>query len=214
MGFNLLDRLIPRDAKFFSHLNKHTDFLVKGASALNDLISHLGELSDSEIKERITAIKFCESEMDRVEASIIDELHENFLTPIDQEDISTLAVGVDQAMDLINAVSCQIDMYKLHSIPSSVPRICEVIVTMSVAFREMLHLLEAHKDVNKQYEQIHKLENNSDDLYLESLSDLFNGQYTAQDILKYKEIIEILEECSDTIDHAAKQIRIVRIKQT
>jgi len=213
MGFNLLDLLLPRETKFYNHMNRHIDFLVEGATAFQDLITQIETLSEQDLRTRIAAIKKCESEMDLVEATIIEELQTTFITPLDREDIHTLAIQVDRSMDIINGIARKIDIYGIKKVPTNVKRMADVNVQMARLLREILHLLQHKKPVSEQCEKLHKFENECDDLFHISIAELFKNEPNPVEIIKLKEIYEMLESCSDTIDYVGKLIRGIKVKQ-
>jgi len=213
MGFNLLDLLLPRETKFYDHMNRHIDFLVQGATAFQDMLSQIETLSETDLKARLADIKKCELEMDKVEATIIEELGTTFITPLDREDIHTLAIQLDRAMDIINGVARKIDIYGIKQVPNNMKRLADVIVNMARLLRETMHLLQNRKDVMSHCERLHKLENECDDIFNNSLADLFKGDSKPVEIIKFKELFEMLETCSDTIDYVGKLIRGIKVKQ-
>ncbi len=213
MGFNLLDLLLPRETKFYDYMNRHIDFLVEGATAFQDMISQIETLSETDLKSRLVNIKRCETEMDKVEATIIQELQITFITPLDREDIHTLAIQVDRAMDMINAVSRKVEIYGIHAVPNNMKRFGDLIVTMARTLRETMHMLQSKKDVKDLCERLHKMENEGDELFHNSLGELFRGTTNPIDIIKFKELYEILEDCTDTIDYVGKLIRGIKVKQ-
>jgi len=105
MGLNIFDLLLPRETKFFGYMDQQAQFLVKGAHIFQDLVNNIQNLSEEQIKAKLTEIKDCESKGDKVERQIIDELGKTFITPIDREDIHTLAINVDRALDILNSIS-------------------------------------------------------------------------------------------------------------
>jgi len=213
MGFNLLDLLLPRETKFYDYMNQHMDFLVEGTTAFQDMVGQLDKLTPAELKSRLVAIKTCESEMDKVEATIIEELQLTFITPLDREDIHTLAIQVDRAMDIVNGVARKIEIYGITKVPNYVLRMADLNATMARLLREIMHLLQAKKEVREHCEKLHKLENDCDELFNQAMAELFRSDYDALSIIKYKELYEMLEDCSDTIDYVGKLIRGVRVKQ-
>ncbi len=213
MGFNLLDLLLPRETKFYDYMNQHMDFLVEGTTAFQDMVGQLDKLTPAELKTRLVAIKTCESEMDKVEATIIEELQLTFITPLDREDIHTLAIQVDRAMDIVNGVARKIEIYGITKVPNYVLRMADLNATMARLLREIMHLLQAKKEVREHCEKLHKMENDCDELFNQAMAELFRSDYDALSIIKYKELYEMLEDCSDTIDYVGKLIRGVRVKQ-
>lgn len=213
MGFNLLDLLLPRETKFYDYMNQHIDFLVEGATAFQDMVSQLETLPEEDRKARLAAIKKCESEMDKVEATIIEELQITFIVPLDREDIHTLAIQIDRAMDIINGIALKIGIYDIRTLPNNFKRFADLNVTMARLLREILHNLQSKKEVREQCERLHKLENECDALYHNSLAELFRGSQDPITVIKLKELYEMLEACSDTMDYVGKLIRGVKVKQ-
>lgn len=213
MGFNLLDLLLPRETKFYDYMNQHIDFLVEGATSFQDLVSQLETLTEADRKARLASIKKCESEMDEVEAKIIEELQMTFIVPLDREDIHTLAIQIDRAMDIINGIALKIAIYDIRTLPNNFKRFADLIVTMARLLREILHLLESKKEVREQTERLHSLENECDGLFHNSLADLFRDSQNPITVIKLKELFEMLEACSDTMDYVGKLIRGIKVKQ-
>lgn len=213
MGFNLLDLLLPRETKFYDYMNQHIDFLVEGATSFQDMISQIETLSDHDMKLRLADIKKCELEMDKVEATIIEELQTTFITPLDREDIHTLAIQVDRAMDIINGVARKMEIYGIRAVPNNMKKFADINAGMARLLREILHLMQAKKEVKAHCERLHAMENDADDMFNNAIGELFKGDYSPVEIIKFKELYEMLESCSDTIDYVGKLIRGVRVKQ-
>lgn len=214
MGFNLLDLLLPRETKFYDYMNQHIDFLVEGATYFQDMISQLETLSPEERKSRLAQIKKCESEMDEVEATIIEELQTTFITPLDREDIHTLAIQIDRAMDILNGAARKIEVYAIPSVPTNMKLLADINVQMARLLRETLHFLQTKKKgVTAHCERLHSLENEADELFHTSIGELFKGNKNPIEIIQFKELYEMLETCSDTIDYVGKLIRGIKVKQ-
>src|SRR5690349_12395043 len=102
MSFNLLDLLLPRETKFFGLLEQMSALLVTSTRAFHDLVVQIEVLTDDEILKRLLIIKGCEQQGDKLEVKILDELDHTFITPIDREDIQTLTLQIDKALDILN----------------------------------------------------------------------------------------------------------------
>ena len=114
MKFSLLDILLPRETKFFDYLSQQVDVLTEGSRLFRDLVTTLDSLSNEEVRKFLDDIKDCEMRGDDVERMIIAELHETFITPIDREDIHTMAINIDRALDILYSVARKIDIYSSH----------------------------------------------------------------------------------------------------
>src|SRR5438309_9558499 len=91
---------LVQQARFFDLFEKQSDLTVKGAAALHDLIY---EFRDSPAKA--AAIKAIEHEADLVTHEIFRNLNTTFVTPLDREDIHSLATRLDDVLDFMEAVA-------------------------------------------------------------------------------------------------------------
>src|SRR3989339_532771 len=96
------------------------DILIEGCHVFKDLVAILGTKNENEIKTKLAKIKDCEIRGDAVEKGIIDELHKTFITPIDREDIHSMAVNIDRSLDILNSISQKFEIYHIDSVPFNV----------------------------------------------------------------------------------------------
>ena len=95
--------------KFFDYLNLQAENLMKAAGFFKEAVKD-GVLDESEIKK----IHDLEHEGDTLAHEITDMLNRTFITPIDREDIYSLANNLDDVLDLLNAMAGRIKLYKLN----------------------------------------------------------------------------------------------------
>jgi uncharacterized protein len=212
MGFNLFDLLLPRETKFFKYMDQQTEYLVKGCTTFKDLVSKIETLSEDAIKKELLVIKDCESNADLVERTIIEELHKTFITPIDREDIHTLAINVDRALDILNSISRKVEIYNIRQVPANVWKFADIIVKIALKMGEVVGMLKSHKSIEVPVRDMHELENEADELFHVSMAELFNEKDPIH-IIKFKEMYEHLESVVDAIDYVGKLVRGIRVKQ-
>jgi uncharacterized protein Yka (UPF0111/DUF47 family) len=213
MKFSLLDILLPRETKFFDYLSQQVDVLTEGGRLFRDLVTRLDSLSNEEVRKFLDDIKDCEKRGDDVERMIIEELHETFITPIDREDIHTMAINIDRALDILYSVARKIDIYSIHHVPPNVCRFAEIVVEISVEMGMLIPALRARKDITAITKRMHALENKADDLFHQSMAELFQDNKDPIDVIRLKELYEHLEAVVDTSDYIGKLVRGVVVKQ-
>ncbi len=213
MGFNVLDLLLPRETKFFKFLNEQVHFLVEGTTLFNKLVTSLDKLSEQEIKQHLVAIKDLESRGDATERHIIDELNKTFITPIDREDIHTLAINIDRSLDILNSISRKIEIYRIRKVPPKVLQFAQLICEIANQLQVCLIEFAAKKNIKEIVERMHKLENEADELFHASMAELFTNETTPLEVIKFKEFYEHLEAVVDSIDYIGKLIRGFKVKQ-
>lgn len=213
MKFNLLDLLLPRETKFFGYLENQTTILIDTCRSFQDMILHLDRLSDEEFKNRVAAIKDFERKGDDAERLIIDELHKTFITPLDREDIHTIATTLDKALDILNSISSKFEVYQIRNAHVNVHKFAEIILEMAVELRNLFKALAGKEDIMPFVERLHVLENTADRLFHWAMADLFDGQHPAVEVIKFKEVYEYLEGVTDCMDYVGKLVRGVKVKQ-
>jgi DNA phosphorothioation-dependent restriction protein DptG len=214
MKFNILDLLLPRETKFFDYLNQMSDLIVSSSNALNDLVVHIEGLSEDEIKKRLYAIRDYEQKGDSVEEIIIEELGRTFITPLDREDIHTLAMNMDLVLDILKGVSRKIEFYNMRKMPLNICKFSEIIASSAKLQSDLVHELHSRKQVRKKVDSLHHLEKQADDLFHNCMADLFgkDDNYQTIEMTKLKELYELLEEVVDSIDFVGKLVRGIKMK--
>ena len=213
MKLNLLDILLPRETKFFTYFTEQVDVFVEGSKLFKKLVTNLDTLSEEEIRNSLAEIKECELRGDAVEQKIITELHQTFITPIDREDIHTMAINIDRCLDILNSVSRKIDIYSIRKVPANVRRFADIIVEMAEEMGRLVKALRNLKDVSEVSKKMHLLENKADELFHQSMAELFKDNMDPIDVIRLKELYEHLESVVDCADYIGKLVRGVAVKQ-
>jgi uncharacterized protein len=213
MGFNIFDLLLPRETKFFDHLIQHVDCFCEAASAFKELVYHMEDLKGDEVKKKIMLINDCEARGDTIERKIIDELNATFITPLDREDIHTLAVHIDNAIDILNSITSKIEIYQIQRLPTNVCKFADIVVRMSEMLKRLMKELKGKRNIEAISANMHKTENEADDLFHRCLADLFSTKTDPVDIIKFKEVYEHLESVVDSVDFIGKLVRGIIVKQ-
>jgi predicted phosphate transport protein (TIGR00153 family) len=204
-------KISNRAEAFFGLFTESAENLRTAAELLQDLI---GDYRDIELKAERIADR--EHEGDEVTHAIIRLLNTTFVTPMDREDIYQLATALDDVMDAIEAVS---DLFVLHRIEAPLPEMKAQIDVLVLAARQTEHALAALPNMRRErlepyWIEINRLENEGDRLYRRAIADLFSGEHRAMDVLKWKEVIENLEEALDGLENVANIIESTVLKHT
>jgi hypothetical protein len=202
-------KISHRPEAFFELFSESAENMRTSAELLQDLID---DYEDVDLKAQRIADR--EHEGDEVTHAIIRRLNTTFVTPIDREDIYQLATALDDVMDSIEAVA---DLFVLHSIEAPLPEmVAQADVLVKAALQTEQALLQL-KDMNREklepyWIEVNSLENEGDKLYRRAIADLFSGERKAMDVLKWKEVIENLEEALDGLENVANIIESIVLK--
>jgi uncharacterized protein len=212
MGFNIFDLMLPRETKFFVYIDQQVGLMVKSTHIFKELVENIKTYTEDQIKDKLVKIKECETQGDAVEREILYALHKTFITPIDREDIHTLSINIDRALDILNSISRKVEIYNIREVPLKVCRfasiICSIADQLEISIKEMQKKGNLDEGLNK----MRALENEADELFHESMAELFT-ESDAVHIIKFKEVYEHLETVVDAIDYVGKLIRGIKVKQ-
>jgi len=213
MGFNaFFQKLVPKDKKFFPMFESQAELIVKAAGQLNDIFLS-NEPAQQELLFR--SIKELENQGDDVAHKIFDELDKSFITPFDREDIHQLTSTLDDVLDFINGSSQRIRLYRLKVFPVEFVHFSGVLITGAGEIRSAvseLHNLKHPESIRQSCIIINELENKADDLYHQLISDLFEHEKDAIELIKKKEVLQTMERASDRMEDVADVLKTILIK--
>ncbi len=202
-------KISKRPEEFFDLFSESGKNLRAATELLKDLIENY---EDVELKAR--RIQDREHEGDEVTHAIIRRLNTSFITPIDREDIYQLATALDDVLDAVEAVS---DLFLLHAIEAPLPEMkaqVDVLLRAAEQTEAALHALpKMERDTLEPYWiEINTLENEGDQIYRHAVASLFSGDHKAMEVLRWKEVIENLEEALDGLENVANIIESIVLK--
>jgi uncharacterized protein len=213
MKFNIFDLLLPRETKFYDFLREQVDVLIEAGKIFRNVSQNHDNMSEDEIKKEISRIKECEKKSDAVEVKIISALDQTFITPFDREDIHSMTINIDRALDTLTSLSYKIEIYQIKKFPISIYNFSEIIVEISEQLKILVTELEKKNNIDPIIKNMHELEHKADYLFYISAGELFKDYNDPIEIIKLKEVYEFLENVVDSIDYIGKIVRRVMIKQ-
>jgi len=200
-------RFIPREKAFFEQFTRGAENMVEGARLLKKMVE---DFSDPKTSQK--AIVDAEHRGDEITYEIINTLNSTFVTPLDREDIHSLAAGIDDVMDYIEAAS---DMLVLHNVETPTDAVraqCDVLIRACETVLEGIRRLQTFKDLAPYWEKVHAIEKEGDRIFRQTVAELFNGHYKAMDVLKWKEIYDQIERAIDQCEKIADTLEAIVLK--
>ena len=202
-------KISHRAEEFFDLFQESTRNLRETTELLKDLIE---DYQDVDLKVR--RIRDREHEGDEVTHAIIRRLNTSFITPMDREDIYQLATALDDVLDAVDAVA---DLLLLHGIEAPLPQMKQQVDVLLRAAEQteqaMRHLPKMDRERLQPYwVEINTLENEGDQIYRHAVAELFSGEHRAMDVLRWKEVIENLEEALDGLENVANIVESIVLK--
>ncbi len=205
MGFRF--RLIPRNEDFYDQFVTLAEQLRVGSGLLEEMLAR-----DPAIWDKAEEIKEVEHKCDHLTHQIISRLNTTFVTPIDREDIHALAKSLDDVMDAVDACAKVIRLYKIGTVRYGARELAHVVSLSIDQVRHALEALEKKTGVAQRAVEINRLENEADRIHEESLRRLFDEERDPVMIIKWKEILDFLEEATDRCEDVANLLEGVVVK--
>ncbi len=200
-------RLIPRNEDFYAQFNALAVQVGIGAALLEEMLSR-----NPVVWDKADEIKEVEHKCDHLTHQIIQRLNTTFVTPIDREDIHALAKSLDDVMDAIDASAKVVRLYKIESIRFGARELARVVSLSVDEVRLALEALDKRIGVAKRAVEINRLENEADRIHEEALRRLFEEERDPVMIIKWKEILDFLEEATDCCEDVANLLEGVVVK--
>jgi uncharacterized protein len=200
-------RIVADEASFFDLFEQMSSKVQDGADLLLDLLENYTDLDRK--AERILHV---EHEGDEITHEIIKRLNTTFVTPFDREDIHHLASNLDDVLDHIEAAA---EYLQLHRIESPLPQMVSIATILSEAAAKTasaMPSLRKMKHLEEYWVEINRLENEGDRAYRRTIAHLFSGDYRAMDVLKFKDIIEEIEQGLDMLEDVANTVESIYLK--
>lgn len=163
----------------------------------------------------ISQIEDLEHKNDDGTHQIFTELGRNFITPFDREDIHYLASAIDDIADYIFASSKKINFYKVNPNDTGIKKLADLISHGAAEIRVAVHGLRDMKDLRKMTEalvKVNSIENQADDVFDMSIDMLFQTENDAKEVIKKREIYQVMEIATDKCEDAANVIESIIIK--
>ncbi|MGZ5476847.1 MAG: DUF47 domain-containing protein [Thermoanaerobaculia bacterium] len=200
-------RLIPREEKFYENFISMADQVKVGALLLAELFA-----SERPDADKARQIKEVEHKCDFLTHEIIQRLNKTFVTPIDREDIHSLAQSIDDVMDAIDMAAGLVPLYRIDHVRFGARELTQLIIEQIDVLRRALVALERRSGVLEQTDEIHRLETKADKVYKESIGRLFDEERDPIAVMKWKEILSLLEQATDRGDDVGNLLENVVVK--
>lgn len=202
-----LPRLLPKEEKFFELLRKSAKNLLEGAKTLKSLADDY-----TDVEAKVKKIKDIEHEGDRIIHEIIKKLNQTFITPIDREDIHTLASELDDVLDAIEGISARLYFFKIKKLTPECIELIDIIYKAVEQIEKAISDLEHLDNLLPFFIEINSLENQADEITRKATAELLDSEPDWRMAIKWKEIYGRLETAADHCENIAVAIESVVVK--
>jgi len=202
--------LIPKEEKFFDLFEAQAERICAVAKEFKDLLADWRLDSD-----KIEKISDMEHEADITTHEIMDKLNRTFITPFDREDIHELASKMDDVIDLTQGCASRMHRYRIASTPEDLRQMSDVLLRSTETVRKAVMGLRDLKKTRRILDyciEINSLENVGDQMQEAAMGRLFAGERDPIEVIKWKEIYELVETAIDKCEDVANTIESIVVK--
>ncbi len=200
-------QLIPRDEKFYDLFREQAENIHKAAQMLKELLDDFRD-----VEKRASEIKFLEHKGDQITHQLMMKLNKTFITPFDREDIHSLGSALDDVLDLVDAAASRLVTYKVKQATPGSQQLSKVIVHGTEIIVKAVAQLSHPQNMLEYCEQLTLIEEEADRIKGECIARLFENSTAPVEIIKWKEIYEVLEATTDKQEDVADVLEAVVLK--
>ena len=199
--------LVPKEQDYFRLFSDLAANLDEAAQLLVKFMEDYGQA-----KAIGAAILEHEHVGDKILHDIVKRLNRSFITPIDREDIYDLVATMDEVLDNIEQATDAMVLYRVEAPTDYARRQAEVIAKAAAVLHQLIDDLEKRTDLMERVISINSLENEGDRIVRDAIAALFDDDIDAREIIKWKDIYELLESAIDECEHVANVIESIVLK--
>jgi predicted phosphate transport protein (TIGR00153 family) len=206
----LKEWIIPQDRAFYDLLDRESATVLRGATKLEDAVK-----SFENMEERRKEFKDLEHNGDEIVHDIYERVNRSFITPIDQEDLTRLASGYDDVLDLMYLVMNRLVLFEIKGPTQTMIEFTGIVRASVEQLHSALTSLRRpnQETIDRACIEVDRLENEADVLLNDAVAALFKREDVIS-ILKLKEIYEHLETITDRCEDVSLIVRDIQIKHS
>jgi len=213
MGLNsILKIFTPTSTVFFELFEKIATNVEKSGELFRKFVSEPDNDKRGAIVQALTDV---EHHNDELTHSVFTELSRNFITPFDREDVHYLATALDDVVDFTYSAAKKINLYRINPNETGIQKMAELIEQGAKQVKTAVYELRDMKKIRNITEalvKINSIENQADDVFDMSIEKLFNNEPDAKEVIKKRDIYQVLETITDKCEDVGNVIESIIIK--
>src|ERR1700730_7884198 len=191
-------------SRFLGHAEKFYDLLEASAKQADTSVHHLVDLlariDNKDSVGDLGAFAQSRREDKKITQELTEQLSKTFITPLEREDIQALAVALYKIPKTVEKIGermliCPQDLPKLSfgKQVQLLDQAAEAVLAMGKQLRKGMDIRTA-REMNAKLQTV---EGDADELELQLLRDLYQGNYDAKHIIFLRDLYELLEKVID-----------------
>ena len=200
---------VPKEKRFYPLYQKQAEYIDKAAKLLRQMLLE----TDLERLQSLKAeIKACETGGDAVFYGFHSTLVSTVLTPFQREDVHEL---MDDFMDRIDDCGNIIFTRRFLDVDEDLTTMSENIMFTAECLSNIVSRLPylsddiKRKEISRLCQEIKTLEHDNDERYGSYIHKLFNQGYSLNEIIKRKDLVQVLEDATNSVKYISDKVRSI-----
>ncbi len=190
--------LISREDKFYTHFITMSGELMKAARLLEEMLG-----SDPPEWDKAEEVAEIEHTCDFITHKVCQQLRRTYAIPIDREDIHAIVSSLDDVMDSIEATASYVRLYHIEKVRPAARELAHIVTVSAAELHLALDSLHSRKGVIEHVVEVNRLETEADRAHHLAIKELFEDEKDPIALLKWKEILDYLEDTTDRCEDVA-----------
>lgn len=202
--------LIPRNTQYFDLFESLAHKMVQCSESLVDMVQYF-----ENVEMKAARLKEIEHEADNITHALYRLVHQTFVTPYDREDIAALAQSLDDVVDFLEAAGTAIRVYGIESPTPAARGLADIARLQALQLDRAISMLRQRgklRAILEEVKEVNRLENEADSLFLSAMAELFQGEVRAVDVIKWRDIYDLLEQATDGCESVAHALEAIVLK--
>ena len=209
----LFRRIIDRERYYLPVFVQQASFLQHASKSLMEMTEAVDVVKWRSLEKDIKA---CEVQGDALLTELYEQLSEKFIIRLRKLDIQTIAMSMDDLLDHINDSAKSFLLYRPERVDTQLADLAQYLKAQTDAIRVLVSNLS---DIRKNYsvittqcDRVTELEHAADETFEDYISFIFKNEKDPIQLIKYKNIAEALESCTDVAKRVSDHVRKVILR--
>ena len=204
----------------FNYLNKFRSFTQKAIEESEILIDIFENFDGAEnMLDDMQKAHEIEHAGDDINHEIFRQVAADFITPIDREDILSLAGNLDNVLDTIEVAIQHVYMYDIHSVHEDAIEFAKLVNQACIALDECIETLYKLKigsgKLREKIVKVNEVEEAADILYMDVIRKLYTQDHDKPvKIMAWSRIFHNMEDVCDACEHVTDVVMSVLLKNS
>ena len=199
---------------YFSAFEEVSKLIIQAADFLS---TNLKSYKLESLEKQLEEIHKMEHAGDERKHQMMEYLYQDFLPPIERDDIIELAHGMDNVLDNIEDVLIRMDMYQIETIQPDMLAFMELVKRASQKLSEIIKELSNFKKSKVLLPltiEINSIEEEGDVIYHRAIKSLHIDDSNLQKNLGYSKIYDAFEKSCDSFESVANIVEAIILKNS